>query len=171
MDKNSKLHPAILYSVIALFFFVVFLIGKIPGLSFKIYNATPFLLLPALLAATMFFKEWFGFLAGLIIGFMADTVTPGTMCLNTFLLMLLGLAAGLMSSYLLNINIRSALALSFLCSAVYFAVRWFFLVFLGSEPDKLSYLLQISLPSAVYTALFIIPFYFLFKWYYKRYAA
>ena len=163
MQYNQKKHPITLYFGIAFFYFILFLITRIPGLSLKINNSTPFLLLPALIAGTIFFKEWFGFIGGIFLGLLQDSVQI-TGCFNLIALMLLGAIAGIAAAHFLNQNIRATVALTFVISLIYFLLKWFIFIFLKSKEDAFIYLIEISLPSVLYTTVFAVPFYFLFKW-------
>ncbi len=167
MQNIKKVNSVIVYPALALFLFFVFLLGRIPGLTLKIGEAMPLLIIPALVALCIFYKEWIGFFYGLFVGFLLDSVTVGSNFLSTFSVMVIAVFAGLMASYVININLKAALVLSLICSLLYYFSNWFFLIALSAEQYKLYYLLKISLPGAVYTSVFIIPFFYLFKWFYK----
>ena len=155
-QKNHYLH-IICYVV---FFILLFLINYNELFSLKIANASPMLLVPAVITVSFYYGEWRGFFAGLISGIFIDGVASNVTGFNTILLMLIGLISGLVITHLFNRNIYSACVLSLAASVIYFGAKWLIeYLFIGSA-DAANYLLFYAAPSAVYTALFIIPFYY-----------
>lgn len=158
-----------LYYLLAILCFGLFILQRINGLSLKIGNAFPVLLVPAVIMIACFLREWTGFLAGLLSGIALDTVTNGTTCFNTITLMLLGVSAGLIFRLLMNRNIKSALIIGFLGCLVYFVAKWFFLDVLSGDASAMQLLLRYHLPSALYTAVFTVPFFFFVRKLTKKY--
>ncbi len=144
---------------IALFIFL-YLLTYTELLPLKIGNAAPMLLIPAVVTISFYYGEWRGFLCGLITGIFADASASQMLTFNTFLLMFIGLASGLLITYYLNKNIYTISVLS-LCSCVfYYIIKWIGLYLIWGSPESSDYLLFHALPSAVYSAIFIIPLYF-----------
>lgn len=168
MEHNQKHFSYFVYIGIAVLYFFIFILSRIPYLSLTLFGITPILLIPALIAGAMFFKEIFGMVAGIYVGILLDSATA-TGFFNTAAITLLGAVAGILAAHLLNRNLRAAVVLTLIISFLYYFAKWFFYIFLGNEPQKLDYLLQISIPSCIYTTVFIIPFYFLFRFIYKRF--
>ena len=169
MEHNQKRFSYFVYLGIAVLYFFIFIFSRIPGLSLTLFGITPILLIPALIAGAMFFKETFSLIMGIYVGVLLDSTTA-TGFFNTAVFTVIGLAAGILASHLLNQNIRAAALLSLIMSFVYYFAKWFFYILIGNEPQKLEYLFQISIPSCIYTAIFIIPFYYLFKFIYKKFS-
>ncbi len=155
-QKNHYLH-IVLYVI---FFALLFLINYTEILPLRIANASPMPLVAAVVTVAFYYGEWLGFWSGLIAGIFADAVSSQLTGFNTILLMLIGLIAGLLMTYILNKNIYAAGVLSLSANILYFGAKWLVeYLFLGSN-DAADYLLFYAAPSAVYSALFIIPFYF-----------
>ena len=155
-QKNHYLH-IVLYVI---FFALLFLINYTEILPLRIANASTMPLVAAVVTVAFYYGEWLGFWSGLITGIFADAVSSQLTGFNTILLMLIGLIAGLLMTYILNKNIYAAGVLSLSANILYFGAKWLVeYLFLGSN-DAADYLLFYAAPSAVYSALFIIPFYF-----------
>ena len=168
MEHNQKRFSYVVYIGIAVLYLFIFILSRIPGLSLTLFGITPILLIPALVAGAMFFKEIFGMIAGIYVGVLLDSAAA-TGFFNTALFTLLGAITGIVAVHLLNRNLRAAVVLTLIISFLYYFSKWFFYILFGNEPQKLDYLLQITIPSCIYTAIFIIPFYFLFRFIHKRF--
>lgn len=169
MEHNQKRFSYFIYLGIGVFYFLIFIASRVPFFSLEFFGIAPILLIPALVAASMFFKEFFALIMGAYVGILLDSVSA-TGFFNTAVFTLLGATVGILATHLLNKNIRAAVVLALSTSFVYYFAKWFFYIFLGNEPLKLEYLLQISLPSCIYTSIFIIPFFYLFKFVHKRFS-
>ena len=153
-----------LYYILTLCLFGLFIIQRIPGLSLTVGNATPTLLLPAVIIIACFLREWTGFWTGLLCGIALDTVTNGTSCLNTFLFLIIGTAAGLTFRLLLNRNLKAAMVLTLIISVAYYLIKWLFLDLFAGDSSAAALLFYYHLPSAVYTTLFALPFFYFVRW-------
>ena len=169
MEHNQKRFSYFVYLGIAVLYFFIFIFSRIPGLSLTLFGITPILLIPALMAGAMFFKESYALITGVYVGVLLDSTTA-TGFFNTATFAVIGFCAGILATHLLNKNLRAAALLTLIMSFVYYFAKWFFYILLGNEPQKMAYLFQISIPSCVYTTLYIIPFYFLFRFIYKRFS-
>lgn len=158
-----------LYYLLALLFFGLFLLQRIPFLSLKIATATPCLLLPALLVTACFLREWTGFWAGLLSGIALDTVVNGSNIFNTLTLTVLGVAAGLIFRFFMNRNIKAIIIAGGAFSFIYYLLKWFFLDLLSGDASWAALLFKYHIPSALYTALFTIPLFFLVRWLCNKY--
>lgn len=165
--QTKKRHPWIAF-LSFLLFFILFLLHYTDAIDLSIHNAQPLALLPLLTAFSIFAPPGKAATAGLLLGICMDGAASSTYCFHAAVMMLTAAAVSVVSTYLFNRNIRSALLLSFLTSLVYYALRWLvFYAFSGSVQSSLTYLLSYALPSVLYTFLFIIPFYFLYKYFYQ----
>ena len=162
MLKNKR-HPVILILNI-LFFFVVILFHYTNAFNLKIYTATPMLVLPLLVAFSLFSSVSKAAAVGLFSGIFMDSVASGSRSFNALILMLIAAFVCVASNNLFNKNIQSAVVLSLICCIFYFVVYWIvFHTFSKELESSLAYLLKYALPSAVYSAAFIFPFYYIYK--------
>lgn len=161
MKKNRLRYLAFFINGVIL---VTLFIIRYSGLAtLAIGEAVPITLLPLVVAISVFYGEWYGAAAGFFAGALMDTVMSGSSCFNTLVVMFIGLICGILSSYFLNRNIRSAACLSLGAATTYLFVRLtFFYFFRGISMDA-EYYSSYFIPTIFYTALFIIPFYFLEK--------
>ena len=157
---NRPLLTALINSVL----FAVLLLFHYSGRTLKIGNANPFAALALLVAVIMFASELTSVISGTILGIIIDSVAITPIGFNTITLMIISLAASLISHYLFNRNLKSALVLSLVCAAAYFGARWLVTFAFGNDiAGSFSYLFSYGAMSAVYTSLFIIPFFYLEK--------
>lgn len=164
MEFNGRRVFALTYCLVGLLLFAGFIIDRTLVGYIKIDMAVPSVLIAALVVSSMFFYEWYGFVAGLICGMAMDGVVAFTSFMNTFLLMAICFCAGLVAHYVFNRNFKACMVLTFLSCAVYYFVRWMCVIAFSSEMFKWQYLAQVSFPHALYTTAVGIPMYFLFKW-------
>lgn len=148
--------------------FVIFLFRYSGVFLLNIGQVAPLIILPLIVAISIFFGEFSGFLAGLFAGILMDTQVIGSSCFNVFALMLLGLVSGLCSTYLLNKNLKSAICLSVGASLVYFLLRYLILFAFDGVVFNFTYFISYFLPVVIYTSVFIIPFYYLEKFLSKQ---
>lgn len=159
----KKSHPFIAVFTF-LIFFAVIILDSADSLDISVKTATPFMLLPLLLAFSVFADVKKSAFAGIILGACADSVASGSYCFNTIALLIIGTAVCLAANNLFNKNIRAALVLSLLTAVAYFFAQWLTFHAIGyTAKDSLEYLFSYSLPSAIYTSVFVIPFYFIFR--------
>lgn len=161
MKKNRGRYLAFLINFILI---ICLFVLRYSGLAtLAIGHAVPITLLPLVVAVSLFYGEWYGAAAGLFAGALMDTSMSGSSCFNTLAIMLLGLLCGVLSSYYMNKNIRSAACLSLGAAFLYLLTRQtFFYSFKGITVGA-EYYSSYFIPTVIYTAIFIIPFYFLEK--------
>lgn len=158
-----KRYPIVHIFNIALFF-LVFLLHYNPHINISIKTATPLVLLPLIIAFSIFNSPLCSFAFGLVTGICMDAVAIGAICFNAIVIMLIAVFVSICSKSLFNRNIWAALILSIICAMLYFTLRWaLFYAFSVGSHDSLAYLLGYAVPSAVYTGIFIVPFYFLYR--------
>jgi len=139
------------------------------GASIAISTANPMAALALLVAIIMYSGEIAGVLTGLAVGIVLDSVTSTPPGFNSITLAIISLAAALISHYLFNRNIKSALTLCLICSFAYFFARWLAgFAFVGNTEDSFVYLIRYAAPSAVYTTVFMIPFFYIEKRIYRE---
>ena len=155
-----KKHHPLLFFANALIFTSIILFDTSELADISIKTATPMLVLPLLCAYAFFAKTHHCLVAGAITGAFIDSVSQDAYCFNTVALMLLTVAVALASNNLFNKNIRAAVVLTLLASAVYYIFLWlFFYISRYDMQSSIGYLLKYAFPSAVYTTVFIFPFY------------
>lgn len=152
----------ILSFIINIFSVVLLYVLRYSGImTLKIGQAVPITLVPFVVAVAIFYGEWWGASIGFFAGALMDGSMSGSSCFNTLSIMLIGLIAGVLASYFMNKNIRSAACLSLGASFAYlFCKMLFFYSFRGIATGAEYYSLYF-IPTFFYTALFILPFYFL----------
>ncbi len=159
----KKSHPFVALFTL-LIFFVIIILDSSKGFNITIKTATPFLLLPMLLAFAVFGSTTKSAFLGLLLGACADSVANGSYCFNTIILLIIGTAACLCANNLFNKNIKATVVLSFVFSVIYYFAQWITFHAIGyTSKAALEYLFSYSFPSAIYTSLFIIPFYLIFR--------
>ena len=161
MKKNTR--RLIVFAINAVLLIFLFVIRYSGLATLAIGQAVPITLIPFVVAVSLFWGEWIGATAGFIAGALMDGSMIGSSCFNTLTLMLIGLICGVLSSYYMNKNIRSAACLSLGASFLYlFARLAFFYSFKGISVGT-EYYSNYFIPTVFYTAVFILPFYFLEK--------
>lgn len=144
--------------------FLLLILFHYSGPSIKIFRASPMSVLALLVALIMFSSELSGVLTGMGLGILLDSVSSTPIGFNTITLIIISFIATLVSHYLFNRNLKSALVLCLICAVLYFAARW--LVGFALREDvvgSFNYLLRYAAGSAVYTTLFVIPFFYIEK--------
>lgn len=155
---------AVLKGVLNAAAFAFLILFHYSGASIKISYANPMGVLALLVALIIFCSELTGVLTGILVGIVLDSVASTPTGFNTLTLMVLSFAATLISHYLFNKNLKSAIALCFLCSVFYFAARWLVcFAFSGDVAGSFTYLLRYGMGSAIYTTVFAVPFYYFEK--------
>lgn len=139
---------------------VLFLLHYTDILNISVFGARPMILLPFLVALSMYREELHSAVAGGLVGIFSDSVASGASCFNTILFFLLCFLTALATHYLLNNNLKTAIMLAVVWSLIYYFFRWLlFFAFTGSA-NSIEYLMQYAIPSVIYTAVFILPLYY-----------
>ena len=118
----------------------------------------------------MLFRSCFGCYTGAFIGFVCGVLTDAvssTTYFNTFALMLLGFACGVIMTYLFNRNLAAACVLCPSVSFLYFFAKWI-IIYAFKDPAAGFVLLNYSLPSFVYTSVVGILIYLVFQFVFKK---
>ncbi len=158
-----------LYYALGLICFGLFIFQRINGLSLKVGNAVPVLLVPAVIMIACFLREWTGFWTGLVCGIALDTTVNGSAIFHTLVLMLIGVTAGLVFRFYMNRNVKSAIIIGSIGSLIFFLLKWFFLDFISGDPSAARLLIDYHFPSAIYTAIFSVPFFYFVRFLSRRY--
>ncbi|MBQ2266402.1 MAG: hypothetical protein II342_03270 [Clostridia bacterium] len=162
---QKKLKKFLIAAFNVMIFFVFSLLHYSNILSFKIFGAGTILLIPLLVAFSLWHSPIACAIAGMLSGIILDSSAQGSYCFNAIILLLIGVFVSVTSNTLFNKNLPSAIVISFICSVIYYLMQWvIFHTFSEGVHYSLTFLLEISLPSAILTALFIFPFYYLYKY-------
>ncbi len=163
MSKKVKKNLIIAFNVVI--FFLISLLHYSDFLDVKIAGVGTTLLIPLLVAFSLWHSPLASALTGMLSGIIMDSSANNSYCFNAIVLLLIGTFVSVSSSALFNKNLPSAMVISLICSMAYYLLQWgFFHTFSEGINNGLTFLLQISLPSAVLTAAFILPFYYLYKY-------
>lgn len=161
MVKSKRNYPALILNTVML---VSLLLFHYSGASIAISTANPMAVLALLVAIIMYSSEVTGILTGVLLGVVLDSVTSTPIGFNTVTLTVISFAASLVSHYLFNRNLKSALTLCFLYAFAYFFARWIVgFACSGDIKDSFIYLIRYAVPSAVYTTVFAAPFFYIEK--------
>ena len=159
-DRKKTLFIFIINAVIAGFLILL----HYSGTSIKILNANPLSPLALLVALIMFSGEVTGMITGLAVGIILDGFAMTPAGFNTVVFATISFVAVLLSHYIFNRNLKSALMLCLICSMFYFFLRWLFVFAFSTDiADGLDYLIKNALGSSIYTAVLVVPFFFLEK--------
>ena len=163
MIKNKL--PVLKIGVVFLIFFLVCILYSVGALNLTIGHATPFIVLPLVVAFSIMQTPMKSAMLGLVVGIFLDGTAGKTYCFNAVVLMLIAAFSCLIANNLFNKNLRATYVISLISSIAYFLIYWIFFFILGySLKDSLTYLIRDAFPSAIYTSAFIFPFYFILKY-------
>lgn len=161
---TKKHHPFITFCTIVIFTVSLLFEGN-TLIDISIKNATPLIAIPLVAGYSIFASINRSAVAGIIAGAMLDSFSSGSYCFNTICFLLIGVLTSLAANNLFNKNIRAAIALAVIISALYFIARWLvFMAFGVGIVNSLAYLLSYALPSSLYSAAFIFPYFYIFRY-------
>ena len=163
MSKNTK--KALIFTFNALIIFLVSSLHYSDFLDLKIRSADATLIIPLLVAFSLWYSPLTSAVAGMTAGIIMDSSAHGSYCFNAIILLIIGALVSVSSSTLFNKNLPSAIVISFICSAIYHFMQWaIFHTYSEGVTNGFTFFLEITVPSIVLTTLFIFPFYFLYKY-------
>ena len=131
--------------------------GAIP----TVFGAKAMILIPAVVAVSMFQKSMSGLVFGAFAGILWDFATVRGDGFFSVMLALTGYLTCVLMTYYLRNNIYSATIISFAANIIVNTCYWFIFIFLKGYDDSVQLLLDFYLPSAVYSSLFILLYYFI----------
>lgn len=164
---HKKKHPIITLIKVLIFIFVL-LFYYADIFTFSIKGITPLIILPIIIAYSMFHSPIRSVLVATACGIFMDACVVGAFCFNAMILLLISAFVSVSSNNIFNKNIQSASMLSLIGCGFYFILLW--ICFHNNNVtlnDSLIYLLKYAFPTAVFSAIFIVPFYYLFKYFNK----
>ena len=163
MPKNIK--KGFIFAFNVIIFFLISSLHYSNFLNFKILGAGATLIIPLLVAFSLWYSPLTCAIAGMLAGFVMDSSAHGTYCFNAIILLIIGTFVSVASSTFFNKNLPSAIVISLICSAFYHGIQWLvFHSFTEGAENGLTFFFEITLPTVILTALFIFPFYYLYKY-------
>lgn len=151
--------------------FVAFILQYNGTFGIKISTANPMLMLAVCIAFSMFSGELYSVIFALVLGIVTDGAAATPICFNTILFILISLSVSLTVHFLFNNNIRSAICLGLIGSAIYYIVRFIFCFSKNTLENSVGYILRYVLPSVIYTAVIVIILFFIEKKIFGKYYA
>ena len=143
---------------------LAFTLQQTKGALPVIAGARPVLLIPFAICVAMYEGDTYGGAFGLITGLLWDFSANRVLGFNAVLLMLAGVACGIIITYLMQNNIFSSLIL---CGGAVFLLElfdWFFYYLLWGYDKPLLVFFQAYIPTMMYSMLFVPVFHYFFKW-------
>lgn len=134
--------------------------------AFPLWGIKPMLLPLAAMAVATLEGATAGAGFGLAVGILFDAVDPSAPGVMIFLLSLLGLAAGLLSQYVLRQNLIGCFLTSALALMCIDTLRVGARLLLGMAPPAV--LLELAGKEVGWSLCFVPPVYLLFRWVYHR---
>lgn len=163
MDLRSKKRIAFSILLFVLLLAVhVFQIVFANGI--KIFGIKPFVLIPAVIAVSMYAPLTHSLMFSLVLGLSCDAVSGGLFGRYGLCMMVIAGIISYLCDYVMNKNLLSALMyhLSIYALIVFLRLFWRLLI-LASAKGMAGMVLDILI-ECVYSALFLVPLYFCCKW-------
>lgn len=168
MRINSRLLNKIaLYGLLGL---VVILFQTTFAHRVQIHGVQPSLLLPAVIAVSMFEGYVSGMVFGGLVGFVCDATAGRYVGVTAMLLMAVGFAVGYLCQVLVRRNLLSALLLYLLCAAAAHITVLSVYLLIYADPHGTLLQLLVLVKEYVYSVLFVPLCYLLVHWMNKRLA-
>lgn len=125
----------------------------------KILDATPLLVIPAVIAVSMLEGETAGGIMGLAMGLIWDCGTGRVFGFNALFLMLIGIAVGLLAQFLFHNTAITALLFTAAFTFIHEFITWFFFYYMTYNRDIVFAILHVILPTIILTLIFAVPIY------------
>ena len=142
-----------------LLFLALYLLQFTPGLFPQIAGIRPVFLVQAVVMIAMLDGDLNGAVTGIVAGLLWDFGSNRIIGFNAILLMLIGCVCGLLITYLMRINLITALIL---CGSAIFLVElcdWFFYYVIWGYENSIFVFFRYYFPTMIFSAL-LIPCYF-----------
>ncbi|MFA9380104.1 MAG: hypothetical protein ACERKO_03485 [Acetanaerobacterium sp.] len=158
--KNLRL--VIKWTLYTLVLVLSYIIGQDPHL-FSLWGVRPVLIVPVAVCVAMFEHEFSGGVFAVVAGILWGCSSDAVFGYYAILLLVLGVAAGLICSYGLSPNLLTALLLAGGSSLILGLLDFFFFYVLWSYNGLMPFFLTRMLPTIALTALAVIPYYFIIR--------
>ena len=156
MKKNRYAYMTLKYGLYALVLCISYIIGASPALP----EYRPILVLPMVVALSLYEGEFVGGLYGALAGLLLDYGAMTLFGINAMLLLILGCAAGLISLYLFQRSLRSSLILTASMALLQGVTSFFLLYGMWRLTGSGVLLLTAFLPTLLLTTLFAPVYYY-----------
>lgn len=154
-DKKVYIRRALFVLLIAVTAAFQHTAGAIPAL----FGAKAMILIPAVVAVSMFQKSMSGLAFGTFAGILWDFATVRGDGFFSVMLALTGYFTCVLMTYYLRNNIYSAAIISFAANLIINTCYWFVFIFFKGYDEPLKLLLDFYLPSAIYSSVYILLYY------------
>jgi len=147
-------------AILLLIYYMQFTTGLMP----ELIGIRPLPVIPFVICVAMYEGEVYGGVFGIIAGLLWDFSANRVLGFNAIVLMILGIAVGLIITYLMQNNIYSAMIL---CGSSIFAIElfdWFFYYLLWGYDKPIYVFFRYYILIMIYTSAFIPGFHYFFKW-------
>ena len=161
MNVKYKRFVAVFINALLIFLLALFRYSGVA--TFRLGEAVPIVLLPVIIAISMYFGDNATILAALFAGVLMDSMSADSSWYNTVFFVIAAAVCNFLSSRFLNRNLKAAAYITLIVSLFYFFLKYLIFFVFGGISVNYDYFLLYLIPSVVYTAAFIVPFYFLEK--------
>ncbi len=146
----------------ALLLLVAYILGQ-NHLLFGILGVRPVLILPLAISVAMFEHEFTGGIFAAAAGVLWGCSSDAVFGYYAIILLVLGVAAGLICSYGLSPNLLTSLLLSFGAAFITGLLDFFFFYVLWGYNGLGVFFFTSILPTIVFTAVTVVPFYYIVR--------
>ena len=126
----------------------------------QIFHVTPLFLIPAVITVAMFEGEMAGAVYGVFAGLLWDASAGRIFGFNGFFLMIVGLSAGLLVTYVFRNTMVSSVLLTGGFTLLLEILTWFFFYYITGLGRFAFFFPQVILPTVLYTLPFAIPLFY-----------
>lgn len=148
--KKRYMYSAFKYGIYALLILFSYILSTLPGLP----SRHPILVIPAVVAISLYEQEFIGGLYGAWGGLLLDYGAQTIFGLYAMLMLVLGCASGLLALYLFRNSMKSAVIQTAAVAFIHALAGYFFLYGMWRLPGSGILLLTQFLPSVILTVLF-----------------
>lgn len=127
----------------------------------ELFSAKAMLIIPALVAVSMFEKSMAGLFFGAVSGILWDFASAKGDGFFSVLLAATGYLICVLLTYFMRNNIYSAVIINTVCCVAVNVIYWLWFIFAKGYEGAFSVLFSFYLPSALFTSLFIFIYYYL----------
>ncbi len=156
-------HNYIYYTGLAMVLLATFMLQALPVFP-RVFSVLPLPLIPLVVCIAAFNSEVTGFICGLCAGILMDIISPTVDGFNAIALLVIGLACGLLTEFLLNDRLLTTALMCVCACALYYFAYWMIVIMPHGYAHAGLYLVRFSLPQLVYSSVFVVPFYYFARW-------
>ena len=159
---NKRMRFSILhYGIYMLLFYLIYILQSTPGFL-EFWGYKPLLLAPCVVSVAMMEQEYIGGLFGALAGALCDIGANTYFGFNALMLLICGVAVGLLCEYLTQRNVRNCVLFTGATIGLVMVVNYFFQLGIYHYENASFYLLKklagVGLLTLVLTPLFFLLF-------------